>query len=81
MNLNQILKLLVLALPVLVVGFAIFMGGFALAQAMQDRIGAAIYRNLAIACALVLAADVVLVVTILGLRAIEEPIEKQVEEE
>jgi hypothetical protein len=72
MDLHKILKPLVIALPLLVVGFAIFMAGHALAQSMQDRTGAAIYWHLSTACLLLLAGNVVLIVGVLGYRALDK---------
>lgn len=64
--------MLVLALPVLIVAFAVLMGGWGLAQGLGDPGGAAALRWIAIACLLLLVMDALLLLLALGLSAIEE---------
>jgi hypothetical protein len=63
---------LVLALPVLIVAFAVLMGGCGLAQGLGDPGGAAALRWIAVACLLLLVMDALLLLLALGLSAIEE---------
>ncbi len=68
---KRTLTVLVLALPVLVVAFAVVMGGWGLAQGMGDPAGATALRWVAVACLLLLVMDGVLLLMALGLNAIE----------
>lgn len=67
---RQILTVLVFALPVLVVAFGVLMGGFLLAQAMEDSPGAEVLRWIAIGVLLVMVTDIVLLVGVLGIKAL-----------
>ena len=67
---RQILTVLVFALPVLVVAFGVLMGGFLLAQAMQDPVGAGGLRWIAIGVLLLMVTDIVLLVGALGINAL-----------
>ena len=69
---RRILVVLVLALPVLVVAFAVVMGGWGLAQGMGDPAGATALRWIGMACLMLLVMDGVLLLTALGLNAIDE---------
>lgn len=68
---KRTLTVLVLALPVLVVAFAVVMGGWGLSQGMGDPAGATALRWVAIACLMLLVMDGVLLLMVLGLNAIE----------
>ncbi|MFN0020158.1 MAG: hypothetical protein ACKVP0_18005 [Pirellulaceae bacterium] len=68
---RRILTVLVLGLPVLLVAFAVVMGGWGLAQGMGDPAGATALRWIGVACLMLLVIDVVLLVMALGLNAIE----------
>jgi hypothetical protein len=68
---RRILTVLVLALPVLLVAFAVVMGGWGLAQGMGDPAGATALRWIGIACLMLLIMDGVLLLMALGLNAIE----------
>jgi len=68
---KRILIVLVLALPVLVVAFAVVMGGWGLALGMGDPGGATALRWIAIACLILLVIDGLLLLMALGLNAIE----------
>ena len=67
---RQILTVLVFALPVLVVAFGVLMGGFLLAQAVQDSPGAEVLRWIAIGVLLLMVTDIVLLVGVLGIHAL-----------
>jgi len=67
---RRILTILVFALPVLVVAFGVLMGGFVLAQAVEDAPGAKVLRWIAIGILMLTIADVVLLVGVLGVRAL-----------
>jgi hypothetical protein len=69
---KRILTVLVLALPVLVVAFAVVMGGWGLAQGMGDPAGATALRWIAVTCLMLLVIDVLLLLMALGVNAIEE---------
>jgi hypothetical protein len=64
------LTVLVLALPLLVVAFSVLMGGSALAAATEDASGARALRWVAIAVLMLTVVDVVLLVGVLGLKAL-----------
>ena len=66
MNLRRPLIVLIYALPVLVVAFGVLMGGQALSQATGDQVGARLYRQIAMACLMLLVANIVLLVGVLG---------------
>jgi hypothetical protein len=68
---KRILVVLVLALPVLVVAFAVVMGGWGLAQGMGDPGGATALRWIAMGCLMLLVLDGLLLMMALGLNAIE----------
>jgi amino acid permease len=67
---RSLLTFLVFSLPVLVVAFAVVMGGHALADGMGDPAGAVALRWAAIVCLMLLASDVLLLVGALGLGAL-----------
>lgn len=69
---RRILVVLVLALPVLVVAFAVVMGGGGLAQGMGDPAGATALRWIGMACLMLLVMDGLLLLLALGLNAIDE---------
>jgi hypothetical protein len=54
----------------LVVAFGVLMGGFLLAQAMQDSPGAEVLRWIAIGVLLLMVTDIVLLVGVLGINAL-----------
>jgi hypothetical protein len=65
------LKALVLALPVLIVAIAVVLCAAALAAGMGDEPGARLLRWWAIAALLLLAIDAILLLAVLGMRALE----------
>ena len=65
------LKTLVFALPVLVVMFAVVLGASQLAGAMGDSGGARLLQWWAVAALVLLAIDAVLLLALLGVRAVE----------
>jgi hypothetical protein len=69
---RRLLFSLVLALPVLVVAFAVLMGGEALARATGDAVGAAVLFYVAMAALMLLAGDVLFLVAALGVNALAE---------
>jgi ABC-type transport system involved in multi-copper enzyme maturation permease subunit len=66
-----LLKSLVIALPILLVGFTVVIGGYALAANAEDWTANFLWY-LAMTILALLAADSVLLVGVLGLRALEE---------
>lgn len=69
---KRFLLVLVFALPILAVAFGVLMGAFALAQAMQDLVGARALLWVAISALLLLILDVVLLVMALGINAAQD---------
>ncbi len=69
---KKILQALVFALPLCVVGFAVLMGGASLMRAMNDSQGALVLAWIASAFLLAGVADGLLLVIVLGLRALDE---------
>jgi hypothetical protein len=69
---RTVLSILVYALPLLAVTFAVLMGGFALALATQDATGAVVLRWIAMSILILLVSDMVLLLGVLGLRALGE---------
>ena len=69
---RRMLVVLVLGLPVLIVAFAVVMGGWGLAQGLGDPNGAAALRWIAMACLMLLVADGLLLLTALGLNALDD---------
>ena len=67
---RRILTILVFALPVLVVAFGVLMGGSILAQAVEDAPVAKVLRSIAIGIMMLTITDVVLLVGVLGIRAL-----------
>jgi hypothetical protein len=65
------LKALVLALPVLVIALAVILGASQLAAGLGDPAGERLLRWWAIAALILLVCDAVLLLALLGLRAIE----------
>jgi hypothetical protein len=69
---RQFLRILVLAMPILVVAFAVVMGGSSLIQATGDALAARVMRWVAAAVLVLAVTDLLLLVTVLGLKALEE---------
>jgi len=67
---RRFLAVLVYALPVLIVAFAVLMGGYGLAQGAGDDGGAAPLRIAAIAILVLLVVDLILLVGLLGMLAL-----------
>jgi hypothetical protein len=74
---RSFLKTLVFALPLLVVGFAVVMGGYALAHATDDSAGAAVLWWVAMGCLMLICIDLVLLVGALGANAMGPPDRRQ----
>jgi hypothetical protein len=66
------LQALVFALPLSVVGFAVLMGGSAMLRAMNDQLGGAVLAWIAAAFLLAGVADGLMLLIVLGLRALDE---------
>ena len=66
------LQTMVFGLPLSVVGFAILMGGASLVRAMNDAPGARVLTWIAAAMLMLGIADLLLLVTVLGLRVLNE---------
>lgn len=69
---RRILVALVLPVPVLLVAFAVLMGGSALASAAGDAGAGRLLRWIAVASMILLVIDLVLLLVALGIRAVEE---------
>ncbi|MCI0360093.1 MAG: hypothetical protein L0211_16570 [Planctomycetaceae bacterium] len=72
MNPRRLLLLLVLALPVLVVTFAVLAGASFLAAALGDAPAAAALKWVAMGALIVLVIDAILLLAVLGIRAARE---------
>ncbi len=70
---RPLLVILVFAWPLLVVAFAVVLGAAALAQATQDLPGALVLRWIAMGLLMLAVVDLVLLVGVLGVRALAEP--------
>jgi hypothetical protein len=69
---RSVLTILVFSLPILVVSFAALMGGSALARATQDAGAASALQWVAIGLLLLTVVDLVLLVGVLGLKALAD---------
>jgi hypothetical protein len=65
-NLRRPLIALVYSLPLLIVAFGVLMGGYALSQATDDTVGAALSWRVATVCLMLLVGNIVLLVGVLG---------------
>ena len=74
---RRFLAVLVLALPVLVVTFAVLAGASFLAGGMGDALGAAALRWVAVAALILLAIDAILLLAVLGIRAAQDDEERE----
>lgn len=70
---RSILAILVFALPLLVVAFAVVLGGAALAQATLDLAGAQVLRWIAMSVLMLAVLDLILLVGVLGFNALADP--------
>lgn len=68
--LRRLLLVLVFSKFVLLVAFAVLVGGYALATATSDGPGAAVLWWLAMACLMLIVVDVVMLVGVLGVSAL-----------
>jgi hypothetical protein len=73
---RTVLTILVFALPLLVVAFGVLMAGAALAQATQDELAAGILRWIAMGVLMLAAVDMILLVGVLGLKALRDQNER-----
>jgi hypothetical protein len=69
---KKVLQALVFALPLCVVGFAVLMGGSSLMRAMDDQPGAAVLAWIGAGFLLLAVADGLLLLIVLGLRALDD---------
>ena len=69
---KRMLQALVFVLPLAVVGFAVLMGGSGMLRAMNDQEGGAWLAWIAAAFLLVGIADGLMLLIVLGLRALDE---------
>ena len=68
--LRRVILVLVMALFVLLVGFTVLTGGYALASATDDADGAKVLWWISMSCLMAIATDVLLLVGALGIAAI-----------
>ena len=68
--LRRVLLVLVFAQFVLLVAFAVLVGGYALAAATSDTPGATVLWWIAMGCLMLIVADVLLLVGVLGISAL-----------
>jgi hypothetical protein len=68
--LRRVLLVLVFAQFVLLVAFAVLVGGYALAAATSDTLGATVLWWIAMGCLMLIVADMLLLVGVLGLSAV-----------
>ncbi len=68
--LRRLLLILVFSQFVLLVAFAVLVAGYALATATSDSLGATVLWWLAMACLMLIATDVLLLVGVLGISAL-----------
>jgi hypothetical protein len=68
--LRSLLTTLLFVLVFLIVAFAVLMGGFALADAMEDSAGATVLMWVARACLMLIVVNVVLLVGVLAVHAL-----------
>ena len=69
---RSVLTTLVLALPLLVCTFAVVLGVSALTQAMQDEVGARALRWVAVGVLVLAVIDMLLLLCVLGLKALND---------
>jgi predicted exporter len=69
---RPVLKTLVFALPLLVCTFAVMLGVSALTQAMQDEVGARTLRWISVGVLVLAVIDVLLLLGVLGLQALND---------
>jgi len=69
---RRFLTTLVFALPLMVFAFAVLMGAAALTQAMQDAVGARVLRWVAGGVLVLAVTDMLLLLCVLGLKALND---------
>ncbi|HPM79319.1 MAG TPA: hypothetical protein PLF81_01400 [Candidatus Anammoximicrobium sp.] len=69
---RRVLTTLVFALPLMVFAFAVLMGAAALTQAMQDEAGARVLRWIAAGVLVLAVTDMLLLLCVLGLKALRD---------
>jgi len=78
---RRLLMVLVYAMPVLIIAFAVVMGGQSLAAAVEDTTGALVLRWIGAVCMMLLAVDVTLLMGVLGLEALNNSQDRSDEDE
>ena len=78
---RPLLFTIVFALPLTVVTFAVLMGGYALAHATGDAPAATVLWYMAMACMMLAGVDVILLIGVLGARALGTPEQRRDREE
>jgi len=68
--LRRLILILVFSQFILLVGFAVLVGGYALASATDDTSGATVLWWIAMACLMLLTVDVLLLIGTLGIASI-----------
>ena len=68
--LRRLLLVLVFTQFILLVAFAVLVGGYALAAATNDALGATVLWWVAMSCLILIAVDVLLLVGVLGVSAL-----------
>lgn len=69
---RPVLRILVLALPLLVCTFAVVLGVSTLTQAMQDLVGARVLRWISVGVLVLAVIDMLLLLGVLGLQALND---------
>ena len=69
--LRKFLVLLVFVLPIALVAFAVLIGGYVLAAASEDSLGAAVLWWSAMVCLIVFIIDLVVMIGVLGFKALD----------
>ncbi len=69
---KKVLQALVFVLPLAVVGFTVLMGGAAMLRAMNDQLGGSVLAWIAVAFLVVAVGDGLMLLIVLGLRALDE---------
>ena len=69
--LRKFLVGLVFLLPISLVGFAVLIGGYVLATASEDVLGSGVLWWAAMICLLVFVADLILLIGVLGIKALD----------
>ena len=69
--LRTFLVILVFVLPIALVAFAVLIGGYVLAAASEDALGASVLWWSAMVCLIVFVIDLVVMIGVLGVKALD----------